>query len=251
MYDGAHNPRTGERIYFGWERGSENSGRMRPNLPGWSLYWADPKDPTRPARVSFWRYWAFDNPRWNWWSFDFDHDMAAADQKLAPLINAMNPDLERFRELGGKMIHYHGLADQVVPPMDSISYHERVVAQRVQQLGSSVDPGQARREVSDFYRLFLVPGMEHCQGGPGPDAFDALDALRHWVEEGVAPDRIVAAKFGGEGAARTVAFKRPLCPFPQRAWFRGDGDPNDSGSFACVSKGRPRDLPMLGADYLD
>lgn len=250
MYDGAHNPRTGQRIYFGWPKGSEDAGRMLPGLPGWSLYWANPKDPMQPARVSFWRYWAFDDPTWNWWSFDFDRDMAAADDKLAAVINAMNPDLERFRARGGKMIQYHGLADQVVPPMDSVSYYERVVARRAGGAGGSTDPEQARRDTASFYRLYLMPGMEHCRGGPGPDAFDALGLLRRWVEDRLAPDRVVATKFAGEGAERRAAFSRPLCAFPEKARYKGGGDPNDTASFDCATLPRTRPFPALGPDYL-
>jgi feruloyl esterase len=222
---------------------------MLPNLPGWSLHWANPKDSMQPARVSFWRDWAFGDPNWNWWSFDFDRDMAAADEKLAPVINAMTPDLQRFREHGGKLIHYHGLADPVVPYMDSISYHVRVVAQRARQPGASVDPEQATRDIAEFYRLFLVPGLEHCRGGAGPDAFDAVGALERWVEGGVAPDRIVAARFIGEGADRRVAFTRPLCPFPGRAQYRGSGDPKRCDDFDCIADGGHRQWPALGSDY--
>jgi feruloyl esterase len=250
MHDGARNPRTGERIYFGFPPGSENSGRILPNLPGWSLYWADPKDAARPARASFWRVWAFGDPHWNWWDFDFDHGMAAVDERLAPVINAMDPNLGRFHQRGGRMIHFHGLADPVVPPMDSISYHERVVARLAEQPGQAGDAAQARRDAAGFYRLFLVPGMEHCRGGAGPDSFDGLGALVRWVEEGVAPDRIVATRFEGEGAARRPAFSRPLCPYPQQARYRGQGDPSDAGSFTCSGDGPPQDLPALGAEYL-
>ena len=253
MYDGARNPRTGERIYFGWTKGSESSGRALPNLLGWNLYWADPNDPMRPARVSFWRYWAFGDPNWNWWTFDFDRDLKVADEKLAPVINAMNPDLERFSERGGKIIHYHGLADPVVPAMDSISYHERVVAQRQEEMersGGPADQEEARRATASFYRLFLVPGMGHCRGGAGPDAFDALAALEHWVEDGIAPDRIVATKFVGEGAGRSVRFTRPLCPFPRQAQYKENADPNNADSFDCAAQERHRELPTLGPDYL-
>jgi feruloyl esterase len=104
MYDGARNPRTGQRIAFGFPRGSENSGRVIPSLPGWSLYWADPRNPNQPARVNFWRIWAFGDPGWNWWSFDFDRDMARVDDRLAPVVNAMDPDLERFRARGGRLL---------------------------------------------------------------------------------------------------------------------------------------------------
>ena len=180
--------------------------------------------------------------------------MAAVDERLAPVLNAMSPDLERFLERGGRMLHYHGLADPVVPAQDSISYHERVVAHRARQRpgdgGGPADLERARHDTARFYRLFLVPGMEHCRGGPGPSSFDALPALVRWVEEGVAPDRIVAARLQGEGAARRPAFTRPLCPFPQRARHRGQGDPTDAASFECVAEGWPRDLPEPAPEYL-
>jgi feruloyl esterase len=135
--------------------------------------------------------------------------------------------------------------------MDSISYHERVVAHLADRSDRSGDAEQARREAAGFYRLFLVPGMEHCRGGAGPDAFDGLGALVRWVEDGIAPDRIVATRFESEGAARRPAFSRPLCPFPRQARYRGQGDPDDAGSFACAAADAPpRDLPTLGADYL-
>lgn len=249
MYEGAHDARTGERIYFGWAKGSESAGRALSGFPGWSLYWANPGNPMQPARVSFWRYWAFDNPNWNWWRFDFDRDMTAADDKLAAVINAMSPDLERFRARGGKIIQYHGLADPVVPPMDSVSYHERVVAELAHPPRGTGDPEQGRRDAAAFYRLFLVPGMDHCRGGAGPDAFDALAALQHWVEDGVAPDRIVATKFAGESPARKPVLTRPLCPYPQQARFRGNGDPHDATGFDCAALPRARPLPELGPDF--
>ena len=244
MYRGAHDPRTGQRIAFPFPHGSENSGQVVPTLPGWSLYWADPRDARQPARVNFWRVWAFDDPRWSWWTFDFGRDMARVDDRLAGTVNAMSPDLERFRARGGRLLQYHGLADPVVPFLDSISYAERVVALRAERGGLS--PGAARAEAGSFHRLFLVPGMEHCRGGLGPDRFDALPDLVRWVEEGVAPERIVAAHVVGERAT----FSRPLCPFPQQARYRGEGDPNDAASFECRADGRPREYPRLGADHL-
>jgi len=93
MYRGARDPVTGEAIYYAWPKGSENSGHVIKSLPGWSLYWADPSHPEKPARSNFWKVWAFDDPEWNWKSFDFDRGMKAVDDKLAATINAMSPDL--------------------------------------------------------------------------------------------------------------------------------------------------------------
>lgn len=229
MYRGAHNPRTGEAIYYAWPKGSENSGRVVKTLPGWSLYWSDPAHPEKPARSSFWKVWAFNDPNWDWRSFDFDRGMNEVDDKLASTINAMNPDLSAFRAAGGKMIQYHGLADPVVPPRDSIDYFEAV--QRSLAKGSSA----SAQESSNFYRLFLVPGMEHCRGGEGPNVLDTQHALEAWVEHGTPPSRIAATKFVNDNSSDGVALSRPLCPYPQMARYDGHGNPNEAGSFVCVA----------------
>jgi feruloyl esterase len=128
MYGGARNSRIGEVIYYGWPKGSENSGLVVKTLPGWNLYWADPANADRPARSNFWKIWAFDDPNWDWKRFDFDAGMKAVDDRLAPVINAMNPDISEFAAAGGKLIQYHGLSDPVVPLRGSIDYFERVQA---------------------------------------------------------------------------------------------------------------------------
>lgn len=111
MCAGARDPRTGDAIYYGWPKGSENSGRFVKDLPGWSLYWADPAHRERPARASFWRIWSFQDPSWDWWTFDFDAGMKSVDDRLAATINAMNPDLSAFQTAGGKLIHLVGNHD--------------------------------------------------------------------------------------------------------------------------------------------
>jgi len=236
LYDGPRNPRTGERIYFGLLPGSESGLGFLPDRPGWSLYWADPSRPSTPARASFWRHWVFEGADWDWWTFDFDRDVKTADERLAPFINAMSPDLDAFRARGSKLIHYHGLDDPVVPATDSIAYHERVVA-------------HAGDDVADFYRLFLAPGVAHCGGGPGPNVLELRDALEDWVERDRAPERIVAKRLGGDGRSGPLEYARPLCPFPKRARYHGVGDPSRAESFECVDAERPR-LPEIGAPYL-
>lgn len=238
IYDGPRNPRTGERIYFGLLPGSESDPLFLPDRPGWSLYWADPRHPEAPARASFWRDWVFKGSDWDWWTFDFDRDMKTADELLAPVINAMNPDLGAFRARGGKVIQYHGLDDPVVPATDSIAYHERVVAH-------AGDKGA----VADFYRLFLAPGVAHCGGGPGPNVLEFQAALETWVERGRAPERIVATRLAGDVGSGQVEYSRPLCPFPERARWNGVGDPSKAESFDCID-GEPPPLPEIGASYL-
>ena len=228
MYRGAHDPRTGEQIYYGWPKGSENSGYFVKGLPGWSLYWADPSHEDRPARLNFWKIWAFQNPDWDWRSFDFDAGMKTVDDRLAADINAMDPDLSAFRAAGGKLIQFHGLADPVVPPRESIDYYERVQA----RAAKSASPGAV--ETADFYRLFLAPGLQHCQGGPGPNVLDTQSALEKWVEDKTPPSTINATKFRDDKPANGVQISRPLCPYPQQARYKGAGDPDDSGSFSCA-----------------
>ena len=206
IYGGAKNPRTGEQIFAGWARGSEL---------GWAGYFVGHPE---PARVDFWRYWVFGDPAWDPRSFDFDKDVAAADSAMAA-INANNPDLKAFQARGGKLVMYSGWADPVVPPGDVVRYYD---AARQSMGGTSV--------TQNFFRLFMVPGMGHCGGGPGPAAFDALDALDKWVTARAAPDKIVASHASNGSVDRT----RPLCPYPQVARWNGTGSTDDAKQFACV-----------------
>jgi feruloyl esterase len=238
IYDGPRNPRTGARIYFGLLPGSESGPGFLPDRPGWSQYWADPREPTAPARASFWRHWVFEGADWDWWSFDFDRDTATADERLAPLINAMSPNLDAFQARGGKLIHYHGLDDPVVPATDSIAYHERVLARAGDTEG-----------VADFYRLFLAPGFAHCGGGPGPNVLELRDSLEAWVERGQTPERLLAIRYRGDDRSGSFEYSRPLCPFPKVARYDGAGDPSQAESFECVEAERPP-LPEIGAEYL-
>jgi feruloyl esterase len=223
MYDGARNPRTGERIYFGWPFGSE---------AGWSLYWADPSNPAAPARASFWQLWVFDKSKWDWRRFDFDRDLKRADDALAPVINAMSANLDSFRRRGGKLLQYHGMADPVVPFADSIVYRERV-------MGGDTD---------EFYRLFLAPGLAHCQGGPGPAPEDLQPVMERWVEQGVAPERLLATAHAGGSTGK--GFTRPLCPYPSVARYDGHGSPDDAASFTCSAPTHRLKIEQPAAEYL-
>jgi feruloyl esterase len=248
MYAGARNPRSGERIYFGWPPGSESSadGRM-----GWNIYWADPANPSAPARAGFWQHWALDDPQWDWRRFDFDRDMRRTDERLASTINAMNPSLEKFRRRGGKLIHYHGTADPVVPFADSISYWQRVIGKQrgMRDKQQRVAPADSAADAaSEFYRLFVAPGLGHCQGGPGPAPVELQHALEDWVERGQAPDRMLARR--ESGGVNNEAFSRPLCPYPQIARYDDKGPPNTAESFICVTRTRAPQVAQPAADYL-
>lgn len=238
MYDGAVNPRTGERIYFGWPAGSE---------AGWSQYWADPRNPAEPARADFWRYWVFKDPQWSWQRFDFDADMKRADDELAGTINAMSANLDKFRKKGGKLIQYHGMADPVTPYADSVVYQQRVVMEQLQSRELAyVD--DAARATAEFYRLFLAPGMGHCSGGAGATPTDLEQAIEQWVERNEAPASLLAVRNAGGVAGK--GFTRPLCPYPQVARYDGDGPPDEAASFSCVAPTRAPQLPRPAINYL-
>jgi feruloyl esterase len=205
MYVGASD-RHNRIVTTPWLPGSEK---------GWAAYWSDPRDPTQPARVNFWRAWVFGDPRWDWWKFSYDRDLPAAMRKLGPLIDATNSDLRRFRGHGGKLLQYHGLADPVVSPLDSLRYFSRVRA------------ASGAGSIADWYRLFLVPGMGHCAGGEGFWRFDAQAALETWVETGAPPQSIQA--FGA-----SVGDSRPLCPYPAKA-IAAAGSGSGGQSHRCVN----------------
>lgn len=226
IYDGTRNPRTGEMIYFGDVRGSESQLL--------AVYGETPL--SRDFNLTHWTL----PPERSAESFDFDRDMVAMDDALAAEVNAMNPDLSRFAARGGKLIIYHGWADGLITATDSLDYYQRLRADG--------------RDKSSFARLFMVPGLAHCAGGPGiglfgqmvefpqsPDATpdnDLLLALDQWSETGVAPDVLI-----GKGTAPAVAKtgsksegmgSRPICAFPKVARFDGKGDPNAASSHSCV-----------------
>jgi feruloyl esterase len=114
------------------------------------------------------------------------------------------------------------------------------------------------RQVQDFYRLYMAPGMTHCGGGVGANVFgnffnsvsqdpehDVLSALEQWVETGIAPEEIEATKYIDNDRSKGVAFTRPLCPYPQRAVYRGWGNVNDAANFECRRRGSSsKPLPL-------
>ena len=133
------------------------------------------------------------------------------------------------------MIQYAGWADSAIAPENGLNYYEKVA--------------KVMRDVHDFYRVFMAPGMAHCYGGAGPNSFgngarngpvidaehDLLKALELWVEQGVALDKIIATKYVNDDPLQGVAFQRPLCPYPQIAKYDGQGNTTDPSSFKCVA----------------
>ena len=218
VYQGLKDPRTGAQLYPGLAPGSE---------PFWPN--RDPASPF-PIPIAHYKWLVFADPNWDWKTFAFtdpaDYDAhVKAEAKLAPILNATNPDLRAFQKRGGKLIQYHGWIDQLISPQNSIDYYESVLA----FLGGKNNGSQTVSDVQSFYRLFMAPGMAHCGGGPGPNTIDMMPALEQWVEHGTAPDRIIATRSINGIVDRT----RPLCPHPQLAFYKGSGDTNDAASFVC------------------
>ena len=154
---------------------------------------------------------------------DWDRDVAFTTSKMG-FLNATSHDLTPFRERGGKIVMHTGWADPILPAPDVIKYYEEVT----ETMGGPAS-------TQDFFRLFMAPGMGHCNGGPGPNTLDALTALEDWVEKGIAPDKIVATRRGRDGA---VDRTRPLCVYPQVARWSGQGSTDAAANFACVNPDR-------------
>ena len=190
-----------------------------------------------PIPIAHYKWLVFADPNWDWKSFDFSDpaDYQAhqkAEAKFAPILNATDPNLKAFRQRGGKLLQYHGWNDQLITPLNSINYYESVLS----FFGGGQEREKTLQDVQTFYRLFMAPGMAHCGGGAGPNTFDMQAALEQWVERGVAPERIVATR----GVNGVIDRLRPLCPYPQVAVYKGQGDTNDAASFECRVPPPPR-----------
>ena len=161
------------------------SGReIFPRLePGTELRWGRLAGGPEPAAlfVDYFKYIVFKDPNWDWRTFDLERDSALSD-KIDKDTIALNPDLTQFAEHGGKLLIYHGWADQQVAPVASVDFYKSVV-------NISGDPAQA----PGWVRLFMAPGMAHCAGGEGPNTFDELSSMEQWVEKGKAPDQMIAS----------------------------------------------------------
>lgn len=180
---------------------------------------------------------------------------------LSPVTAAPSPNIDAFVARGGKLVHTHGLNDTVVPPGGSTAYYyaltqwERLrhlppatLDQHVEKLTPQVVAATAQafgRQVAEYHRLFLLPNVAHCGGGTGPSSIGggmpeppasyrnaethAVSAVMKWVEEGVAPEKIVATRFANGVPVR----QRPACAYPAQAVYDGVGDIDAASSFSC------------------
>jgi feruloyl esterase len=219
VYRGSINPRTNALFYPGWPLGSETQLAGLFGTP----------DQVVHGFVGTLVPWVF-GPQYDVTRFDFDKDLDRVDAELGPVMNQVSPDLSAFAAHGGKLIVFHGYADAIVGPLDTINYVERI---------NRAMPGH-----ENFARLYMAPGMAHCTGGEGADSFgqspakpqgdaghDLLTALDAWRDQGHAPAAIIATKFDASGTAQ---FARPLCPYPAKSSYAG-GDAKDPRSFRCVA----------------
>ncbi|MFN3324819.1 MAG: tannase/feruloyl esterase family alpha/beta hydrolase [Bryobacteraceae bacterium] len=210
----------GKRISPGWPVGAEIA---EPNGRSAWERWIIPRDnePTRSAvfAETFFRYLAYPqkDPNWQLEQFDFERDVPRTEW-IAKVLNATDTDLSAFRDRGGRLLMWFGWADPALNPLFGVEYFESVV----QRMGS---------ETRNFFRLFMLPGVFHCAGGPGCASFDPLAPLIEWVEHGKAPDRLTASR---RDAAGKVVRSRPLCPYPQVAKYKGAGSIDDAASFTCA-----------------
>jgi feruloyl esterase len=207
IYAGPTNPRTKEKIWSPLYRGSELD---------WSFF-SDAAGPigiaTSALRV------ILGDPAWDYRTtpVDFDRHVTLADRSDIARVNASNSDISEYVRHGGKLILSGGWNNALVPAGAVLDYYNSVAA--------TIGIENTRRAV----RLYMVPGMIECNGGPGTDTFDMLGVMRRWVERGQAPNEVIASRVEYGKVVRT----RPLCPYPQVATYRGSGSTDDARNFVC------------------
>jgi hypothetical protein len=224
IWGGARAP-SGTLLWPGLERGADLNG-----LAGAMPF---------PIATEQPKYWVYFDPTWDWKTLTYqnyeDFFFKTVDM-VGPVIASDDPNLTPFAARGGKLLIFHGWADPLIMPQGTTRYFEAVG----QALGASV---------SQFAKLFMVPGMGHCSGGPGPNRFgfvpagqgDPTDpdhnifrALMAWSERGVEPKAIIATKYNGDNPTQGIMRSRPLCPYPMVARYKGSGSTDDAANFGCM-----------------
>jgi hypothetical protein len=207
IYQGPRNPRTGKQIYPGLSVGSE--AQMPVLTSGTEPF---------PVATSYFKGPVFNDPKWNFRTFDYDKDTQRAIDYGAGTLDIPPDGLARYFKGGRKLLLTHGWADGLIPAQSTVDFHESLL--------KSIGKGQARKGV----RLFMAPGMGHCAGGSGPSAIDYLGTIDQWVETGKAPERLIARSLPGQPVRA-----RPLCPHPQVAKYSGSGSTDDENKFRCAA----------------
>ena len=237
LYTGPTHTVSGQQIFPGLEPGAEGHPL---NWPLWLT--GVPRLDGSGTNLStqaffgwgFFGYFVHGTLAYDIRTLNYSTDIDQVDADFGPALNAIDPDLTPFYERRGKLLQYHGFDDAAVAPRNSINYWGSAWTKMKQ-----VRPALRRSDFDNFYRLFMVPGLGHCEGGPGANEFgngvrgsamdaehDVMLALERWVESGVAPDRIIARH-------RRPDFERPLCPYPQLPRYDGVGVSSVASSWSC------------------
>jgi feruloyl esterase len=232
IYDGPTDSQ-GRPLYFGFPFGGETAaGGWSRWLTGGVKYLAnlnefqggiDTGDFEMPVEPNAYfgfgngimRYFIYNDPEWSYAGFDYDN-YERESARVAETLNATDPDLSAFRERGGKLLIYNGWSDNAQTSLAFADYYEQVLA-------------HDETSANDV-RLFLMPGVEHCFGGPGPSWVNFLDEIDNWVESGDAPDQLTA--YWLDETMKPTG-SRPVCAYPAVAQYVGDGDTRDASSFSC------------------
>lgn len=233
VYDGPKDSK-GNSLFYGFPFGGETAeGGWSRWLTGGLKYQAgeeefqsgveagDFEGPVAPSfhygfGIGIMKYFVYNDPDWTYQNYNFDN-LRKDSERVAEILNATNPDLSSFRKRGGKLILYSGWSDAAAPGAAVTGYYEDVLAHD--------------KTAADDTRLFMMPGVEHCFGGPGPSFVNYLTEIDKWLESGKVPDQVTAywldEKMQPNGS-------RPVCAYPKVAMYDGKGDSRDVASFSCV-----------------
>jgi feruloyl esterase len=206
IYGGVKNPATGELVFAGFPPGSEQQ----------LMALAGGNEPF-PVATSYFRDIVFNNPQWDFRSYDYDKDLEASFKAGSDILDVPSDGFSRFFEGGGKLLLSHGWADGLIPAPNTVAFYKSMIA--------NMDPEKAAESV----RLFMFPGMGHCGGGDAPCAVDMLSVIDKWVSEGKAPDSIIASRPPDQ-----KPMTRPVCPYPRIAGYKGTGDIDNAANFICA-----------------
>ena len=203
MFHGGLKNRKGELIFSGQALGNPLPA-LRGIQPG-----AQPGGGFDTVRI-----WAFQDANYDWNTFDLDRDMPIINSKVG-FVDAVDPDLTKFKAHGGKLLLYAGWGDTTITPENTVLYYESVL-------------GKMNGNQSDFVRLFMVPGMAHCRGGDGPDTFDTIGTMEAWREKNVTPTQMM-------GFNPRSSLSRPICSYPQYPKYKGSGNVKDASNWSCTA----------------